>query len=137
MNEEYLIHYGVLGMKWGVRKRTPLLGLRVKLTQHRQNKNMVSTIRKMKKKGVYDRKKSYYKQHNAAFRKVESLDEAVRLKGKASKRDVKNMNYYLKLSDKMEKKLKSKEFEAFVRESEMEAYASLGDKKAKKLLSRL
>lgn len=45
MNEEYLAHYGVLGMKWGVRKKDPSKGQKYSVSSE-SDKQRKETIKK-------------------------------------------------------------------------------------------
>lgn len=76
-NEEHLIHYGVMGMKWGVRKSVPS-----KSGSSKKKKNVLSKVQDKKEKIAREkkqeelRKERVKKAENESKRHVKSLTDA-------------------------------------------------------------
>lgn len=77
MNQEYLVHYGVMGMKWGVRKKEPVSG-NGQLSRRQQKKLQKQKIKQAKKA---NRKQYYDAKVKALHKYVNDTDEYERKSG--------------------------------------------------------
>lgn len=65
MESDYLVHYGVLGMKWGVRKKR---SISLNKERYKENYNLIKS--RLKEKGIDSKKLQNYERGGVSKKKV-------------------------------------------------------------------